>query len=78
ISLVHYGYQGETKREFLGYLEKAKQPYNNLRLLETSVVIYRMIRAPERFVFSIDTGNMPKDKAMRYTEKIKQKFSKKQ
>ncbi|NIV67212.1 MAG: portal protein, partial [Nitrosopumilaceae archaeon] len=78
MSLVHYGYQGETKREFLGYLEKAKQPYNNLRLLETSVVIYRMIRAPERFVFSIDTGNMPKDKAMRYTEKIKQKFSKKQ
>ena len=78
ISLVHYGYQGETKREFLGYLEKVKQPYNNLRLLETSVVIYRMIRAPERFVFRIDTGNMPKDKAMKYVEKIKQKFSKKQ
>ena len=78
VSLVHYGYQGETKREFLGYLEKAKQPYNNLRLLETSVVIYRLIRAPERFVFSIDTGNMPKDKAMKYVEKMKQKFQKKQ
>lgn len=78
ISLVHYGYQGATKREFLGFLEKAKQPYNNLRLLETSVVIYRLIRAPERFVFSIDTGNMPKDKAMKYVEKIKTKFTKKQ
>jgi hypothetical protein len=78
ISLVHYGYQGATKREFLGYLEKAKQPYNNLRLLETSVVIYRLIRAPERFVFRIDTGNMPKDKAMKYVEKIKQKFQKRQ
>jgi len=78
ISLVHYGYQGDTKRDFLGYLEKVKQPYNNLRLLETSVVIYRMIRAPERFVFRIDTGNMPKDKAMKYVEKIKQKFTKKQ
>lgn len=78
ISLVHYGYQGATKREFLGYLEKAKQPYNNLRLLETSVVIYRLIRAPERFVFRIDTGNMPKDKAMRYVEKMKQKFQRKQ
>ncbi len=78
ISLVHYGYQGATKREFLGYLEKVKQPYNNLRLLETSVVIYRMIRSPERFVFRIDTGNMPKDKAMKYVEKIKEKFSKKQ
>jgi hypothetical protein len=78
ISLVHYGYQGATKREFLGYLEKVKQPYNNLKLLETSVVIYRMIRSPERFVFSIDTGSMPKDKAMKYVEKIKQKFTKKQ
>lgn len=78
ISLVHYGYQGATKREFLGYLEKVKQPYNNLRLLETSVVIYRLIRAPERFVFKIDTGNMPKDKAMKYVEKIKQKFQRKQ
>lgn len=78
ISLVNYGFQGATKREMLGYLEKAKQPYNNLRLLETSVVIYRMIRSPERFVFRIDTGNMPKDKAMRYVDKIKQKFSKKQ
>ena len=78
ISLVHYGYQGATKREFLGYLEKAKQPYNNLRLLETSVVIYRLIRAPERFVFRIDTGNMPKDKAMKYVEKMKQKFMRKQ
>lgn len=78
IGLVHYGYQGATKREFLGYLEKAKQPYNNLRLLETSVVIYRLIRAPERFVFRIDTGNMPKDKAMKYVEKIKQKFQKRQ
>lgn len=78
VSLVHYGYQGATKREFLGYLEKAKQPYNNLRLLETSVVIYRLIRAPERFVFRIDTGNMPKDKAMKYVEKMKQKFAKRQ
>lgn len=78
ISLVDYGYRGNTKREFLGYLEKAKQPYNNLRLLETSVVIYRLIRAPERFVFSIDTGNMPRDKAMRYVEKLKNKFQRKQ
>ena len=78
VSLVHYGYQGATKREFLGYLEKVKQPYNNLKLLETSVVIYRMIRSPERFVFRIDTGSMPKDKAMKYVEKIKQKFTKKQ
>lgn len=78
VSLVHYGYQGATKREFLGYLEKVKQPYNNLKLLETSVVIYRMIRSPERFVFSIDTGSMPKDKAMKYVEKIKRNFTKKQ
>lgn len=78
VGYINYGIHGKTKREVLGYLESAKQPYNQLKLLETSVVIYRLIRSPERFVFSIDTGNMPKDKAMRYVEKIKQKMMKKQ
>ena len=77
IGFVNYGVYGKTKSEILGYLEKAKQPYNQLKLLETSVIIYRLVRSPERLVFRIDTGNMPKDKAMRFVEKIKQKFTKK-
>ena len=78
ITFVDSGMYGENKKDVLGYLHKCRQPFNQLRLLETSVVIYRLIRSPERLVFKIDTGNMPKDKAMKYVEKIKNKFTKKQ
>jgi len=78
IGFVHYGVFGRNRKDIYGYLEKAKVPYNQLKLLETSVVIYRIIRAPERLVFKIDTGNMPKDKALKFVEKIKMKFTKKQ
>ena len=78
IGFVNYGIYGRTKQEIFGYLEKARVPYNQLKLLEISVIIYRLIRSPERLVFRIDTGNMPRDKALKYVEKIKQKLSKKQ
>jgi hypothetical protein len=78
IGFINTGVYGRSRHDILGYLEKARVPYNQLKLLETSVVIYRLIRAPERLVFRIDTGNMPKDKALKYVEKVKQKLSKKQ
>lgn len=78
IGFINYGHYGRNKYEILGYLEKAKVAYNQLKLLETSVIIYRLVRAPERLVFRIDTGNMPKDKAMKFVEKIKQKMVRKQ
>jgi hypothetical protein len=78
IGFVNYGIYGRTKQEIFGYLEKVRIPYNQLKLLETSVVIYRLIRAPERLVFRIDTGNMPRDKALKYVEKIKNKLTRKQ
>jgi hypothetical protein len=78
IGFINYGIFGKNKYDILGYLEKCKVPYNQLKLLEISVVIYRLIRAPERFVFRIDTGNMPRDKALKYVEKIKLKMAKKQ
>lgn len=78
IGTVNYGVFGKTRQEVFGYLDKVRIPYNQLKLLETSVVIYRLIRSPERLVFRIDTGNMPRDKALKYVEKIKQKLSKKQ
>lgn len=78
IGYSDYGLYGRTKYEIYGYLEKAKVPYNQLKLLETSIIIYRIIRAPERFVFKIDTGQMPKDKALKFVEKIKNSFIKKQ
>lgn len=78
IGFLHYGIYGQTKLNILGFLEKAKVPYNQLKLLETSVIIYRLIRSPERLVFKIDTGAMPRDKAIKFVEKIKQSFIKKQ
>ena len=78
IGFVDYGVYGISKKDIYGYLEKARIPYNQLKMLETSVIIYRIVRAPERFVFRIDTGAMPKDKAMKFVEKVKQKMTKKQ
>jgi hypothetical protein len=70
--------QGKTKNDIIGYLESCKIPYNQLKLLETSVIIYRLVRAPERFVFKIDVGNMPRDKALAYVNKIKKQMNRSQ
>lgn len=78
IGFINYGLYGKNRNDIKGYLEKAKVPYNQLKLLETSVIIYRIVRAPERFVFRIDTGNMPKDKSMKFVNKIKTKLTKRQ
>jgi hypothetical protein len=78
IGFVDYGIYGKTRFEMIGYLEKARVPFNQLKLLETSVIIMRVVRAPERYVFRIDTGNMPREKALKYVEKIKNKMQKKQ
>jgi hypothetical protein len=77
ITFIDSGRYGRTRKDILGYLEKVKQPFNQLKLLETSVIIYRIVRAPERFVFKIDVGNMPRDKAMKFIEKVKMKMQKK-
>ncbi len=78
IGFVDYGIYGTSRYEIIGYLDKARVPFNQLKLLETAVIIMRIVRAPERYVFKIDTGSMPKDKALKYVEKIKQKMTKKQ
>lgn len=77
ITYIDYGQYGAGgRKDVLGFLEKVKQPYNQVKLLETSVVIYRLVRAPERLVFRIDVGNMPRDKAMKFVEKVKTKMQK--
>lgn len=78
IGYINYGVYSNTIHQVRGFLEKARIPFNQLKLLETSVVIYRIVRAPERLVFKIDTGNMPRDKSLKFVEKIKQKMTKKQ
>src|SRR5574343_567988 len=78
IGFIDYGVYGRTRKDVKGYLDNVGTPYNQLKLLEVSIIIYRVIRAPERLVYKIDTGSMPRDKALKFVEKIKQSMSKKQ
>jgi hypothetical protein len=58
----------------LSYLHKAIKPVNQLKMIEDSLVIYRISRAPERRIFYIDVGNLPKLKAEQYVTDIMNKF----
>jgi hypothetical protein len=66
ISYTHSGLLDARNRMVLSYLHKAIKPLNQLRMLEDAVVIYRLARAPERRIFYIDVGNLPKAKAEQY------------
>lgn len=61
----------------IGYLQKAIKPLNQLKAMEDSLVIYRISRAPERRVFYIDVGNLPKMKAEQYLRDIMTRFKNK-
>lgn len=58
----------------IGYLHKVMKTANNLQLMEDSMLIYKLSRAPERRVFYIDTGNLPKAKAESYVKAIADKY----
>ncbi len=58
----------------MSYLHKAIKPTNQLKMIEDAVVIYRISRAPERRVFYVDVGNLPKLKAEQYVNDIMNKF----
>jgi hypothetical protein len=62
-----------TKR-VLGYLHKAIRPLNMLRQLEDSLLVYRVARAPERRVFYVDVGQLPKQKAEQYMRDMMSRF----
>lgn len=57
-----------------GWLHKAIKPANQLRMMENSLVIYRITRAPERRVFYVDVGNLPKQKAESYLTNLKNQY----
>lgn len=71
------GYQGSDNNLILSYLHKAIRPMNQLRSLEDSMVIYRISRAPERRIFYVDVGGLPKAKAEQYLRDIMAKFKNK-
>ena len=77
ISYVHSGTIDHEKQVVIGYLYKAIKPYNQLRMIEDSLVIYRLARAPERRIFYIDVGNLPKLKAEQYLRSVMDKYKQK-
>ena len=66
IAYCHSGMVDQRNKMVLSYLHKAIKPLNQLRMLEDATVIYRLARAPERRIFYIDVGNLPKMKAEQY------------
>jgi len=71
---VNSGILDPKRQMVLSYLHKAIKPLNQLRMVEDAVVIYRLSRAPERRVFYIDVGNMPRIKADQYLRDFMTKF----
>lgn len=74
IAFCPSGLYDSNKRTVLSWLHKAIKPLNLMRMMEDSCVIYRVSRAPERRVFYIDVGNLPKQKAEQYLYDIMQKY----
>ncbi len=63
-----------NKTVVVGYLHKALKPINQLRMLEDALVIYRISRAPERRIFYIDVGNLPKARAEQYLKEVQTNY----
>ena len=74
IAFCTSGQMDPTRKRILSYLHKALKPVNQLRMMEDSVVIYRISRAPERRIFYIDVGNLPKGKAEEYLRGIMNQY----
>ena len=70
VSYCHSGIQDLNKNMVLSHLHKAIKAVNQLRMIEDSLVIYRLSRAPERRIFYIDVGNLPKNKAEQYLREV--------
>jgi hypothetical protein len=77
ICYVHSGATDKDGKIIISHLHKAIKPLNQLRMLEDATVIYRISRAPERRIFYIDVGNLPKMKAEQYLREIMQKYKNK-
>jgi hypothetical protein len=77
VTYVTSGVVDPSQKRVYSYLHKAIKPVNQLRMMEDSLVIYRLSRAPERRIFYIDVGNLPKGKAEEYMRSIMSKYKNK-
>ena len=77
IVYCHSGLMNGKRSSVLSYLHKAIKPLNQLRMLEDALVIYRISRAPERRIFYVDVGNLPKLKAEQYMRDLMSRYKNK-
>ena len=74
VSYVTSGLTDPSRKSVVSYLHKAIKPINQLRMMEDSLVIYRLARAPERRIFYIDVGNLPANKAEQHMKEIQTRY----
>ena len=74
ITYVHSGKRDMNRNIVLSHLHKSIKALNQLRMIEDSLVIYRLSRAPERRIFYIDVGNLPKQKAEQYLREVMSRY----
>ena len=74
IAFSHSGLKDMNKNVIMSHLHKAIKALNQLRMIEDSLVIYRLSRAPERRIFYIDVGNLPKQKAEQYLREVMSRY----
>ena len=74
ICFCHSGQMDMQRNFVLSHLHKSIKALNQLRMIEDSLVIYRMSRAPERRIFYIDVGNLPKQKAEQYLREVMARY----
>jgi hypothetical protein len=74
ITYINSGIWNENKTIRLPFIENARRAYRQLSLIEDSIVIYRLVRAPEKLVFNVDVGNLPPAKAEAYLQKLMRQY----
>ena len=74
ITYINSGTWNENKTFRIPFIENARRAYRQLSLIEDSIIIYRLVRAPERLIFNVDVGNMSPPKAEAYLRKLMQNY----
>ena len=74
ITYINSGIWNESKTFRIPFIENARRAYRQLSLIEDSIIIYRLVRAPERLIFNVDVGNMSPPKAESYIRKLMQNY----
>ena len=74
VTYINSGIWNENKTMRIPFIENCRRAYRQLSLIEDSIVIYRLARAPERLVFNVDVGNMSPPKAEAYLKRLMQAY----